>query len=170
MEIVFIYLTEVIYKLWAICVTSANNHHKHLLMDCPDGSFGTSLREPRASCQIKISSNWFPAESWNQRHTSHLSLQMHNYRFSYCALQKKILMNDWWFHSKLKRTMNCYILSSKATACCVPSCFNTSVCILIEGDNILRVWPLETEYFKLGIISHRLLYVLHLHMHPRLPI
>lgn len=33
MEIVFIYLTEVIYKLWAICVTSANNHHKH----SPDG-------------------------------------------------------------------------------------------------------------------------------------
>lgn len=35
-----------------------------LLMDCPDGSFGTSLREPRASWQIKISSNWFPAGSW----------------------------------------------------------------------------------------------------------
>lgn len=35
-----------------------------LLMDCPHESFRTSLREPRASWQIKISSNWFPAESW----------------------------------------------------------------------------------------------------------
>lgn len=69
-----------------------------------------------------------------------------------CALQKKIPMKDWWFHSKLKRTTNCYILCLKTIACWVTSWFNTPVCILIESDNILTVWPLEMEYFKLGII------------------
>ena len=42
-------------------MTSTTNS---LLMDGPDGPSGTSLRESRASWQIKISSNWFPAESW----------------------------------------------------------------------------------------------------------
>lgn len=37
-------------------------------------------------------------------------------------------------------------------------CSNASVCILIEGDNILRVWPLETENFKLGSFTPPTLY------------
>lgn len=56
-------------------------------------------------------------------------------------------MKDWWFHSKLKKNMN---FENNSMLCYY--CFNTSVCILIESDNILRAWPLETEYFKLGII------------------
>lgn len=55
---------------WGLFVSPA--HHRltsttttnTLPMNRPDGSFGTSLREPRASWQIKICSNWFPAESW----------------------------------------------------------------------------------------------------------
>lgn len=80
-------------------------------------------------------------------------------------------MKDWWIHSKLKEPWTAIFYLWKQWH--VTSCFNPPVwtqTTVIEGCNILEVWPLETEYFKLvRDYSCHLLYILHLHTYPRLP-
>lgn len=137
-----------------------DSHHKQssyglswwIMWDCPDGSFGTSSREPRARCWIKISRNWFPTESWKSE--TYISLVSPDAQLQILLLStakenthEGLVVS---LKTSKKHELLYFIFESNSMLCYC--CSNTSVCILIEGGNILRVWPLGTENFKLGII------------------
>lgn len=113
-------------------------------------SFGRPLRGPRASWQIKISSNWFPAEILEIRDI-HLTclFRYRNYTFlSKYVMQQKIPMKNWWIHWILLKYHKTAI-SWKIIACCVIAVFKPATCtpelrqLLTESELSIQPWKLK---------------------------